>query len=186
MKKLYSLPAGLMLVVILFIAGCGKADEKCEGEEKVTGFNSMNPTEFDRLLAAPDILEFATYRTAYSENINSSGMSAFALQTTVTGACSYEPVFVTSMLELVIADADVKDTLSVQSTGNYFVQSVLPNGTLYMANEYFDTKGSTGSVDLILKHVVWIPYKGSRDADSLYFWGNVVNWRLGSQFRLPD
>lgn len=183
MKSLKTLYSSLLLVVILFIAGCGKNEEKCEGEEKVTGFNTMNATEFARLLAAPDILPLAAYRTAYSENVNGMGMSAFALQLSNVGVCAYEPVFVTSMLELTIADASVKDTLNVSSPDNYFVQSVQPSGTLYQANEYFDA-GGTGDVDIILKHVVWFPYQGSSDADSLYFWGNVINWRLGTIFTL--
>jgi len=183
MNHLKSLSAALMLVVILFITGCGKNEENCAGEEKVTGFNTMDEAEFDRLLVTPDILEHASYRTAYSENVNSMGMSGFALQSSIVGACAYEPVFINSRLELILPDAAIKDTLSVSSSNNYFVQSVLPNGTIYAANEYFDTKG-TGDVDLILKHVVWIPYQGSAAADSIYFWGNVVNWRLGSQFKL--
>jgi len=166
----------------LMLCSCNDDAAKNCGDEKASAFPTMDATVFTNHYS-PEILTYTTYFAYYYENIG--GYSRFVLSTGLKKVCSSEPVIINAMLELLVANSDIKDTIRVTSLNNSFTQSVLPSGTLYSAVEAFDTKG-TGTTDVALEYNVYVPYQGSRSADSLYFWGQVVNWRLNSEFKISE
>lgn len=171
----------------LLLSSCDKNNEQsCGGEdtERISAFPSMDAQKFAQYLTAEQ-LTYVRYQTYYYENMDNSGYSVFALQNKLNSVCPFEPMQLYTSLELIVPNADIKDSIVAVSSNNSFKQSVLPTNGYYEANEFFDTKDVSASSPFI-SHAAFIPYQGSRSADSAYFWTQVVSFGLGSKFKIQQ
>jgi hypothetical protein len=190
MKKLLTLPAALLIGVMLFITGCTPEDEtnKCGEQDdylRVTGFPGFfDATVFNNYLGTVKVND-VTYHAGYYENHNGSGNSLFELGTIVKQVCPYDIVNVYPSLKLSPADNSIKDTITMWSPNNLVRQSVLPVNGVYEVSEIFDTKTPSDSSETSIAVVnsVHIPYQGSRAADSLYFWNLMDEFNIRTAYR---
>ncbi|MCG3165972.1 MAG: hypothetical protein POELPBGB_01747 [Bacteroidia bacterium] len=169
MKKLHSLSASLLLVVILFISGCGKNDDV--PDDLLCGSaSSWVATDLPNSLIYNDLDIVSGNRTMIFEDI-----------TTPEDICTEETTTATfrAYADILPAGMTVKGKAYWGNSGENEI--TLPHTTsMYESNMVIDLKPQFGTnpgwIGLQIK--VIFPTQGSFSADSLYVQNNISNMTI--------
>lgn len=183
MKKLLLLS---ILSVTLFTA-CKEDDPEGCGDEKVSLINIYNGTDFAQYAVNPggnpspdsSVTYFAFYQS-------SGGTSRIAISAVLNKFCNKEPFLLSATLELLANNNDIKDSMYATPQGGTTI--ALPVTTIaagfYKRDEYITVPDGTTKVSY--SHVASFPAQGGWQADSAYFFTQVVRFAIGTNHKLPQ
>ena len=174
----------LLCGIAMLLTSCTPDDEKkCGNEdfERYAVYPGITPNLFNDYLAGQYFSE-QLYTTFYT---TSGGRSRFIFSIAVSNVCSYEPILVSPTLQLVIANADIKDTLYIsEPSGTKLEEGIAPsNGVIYMIDEIYPFTTTSPTTSFNVGNIISFPSQGSWSADSLYFWGQVVDITFSVQYK---
>jgi len=167
--------------IVLFAACEDPDDPKAKecGEEVVTVFSI---TDCNELYGGDTILTDGINVTTYVWSNDLSGSyRTIALVTSYDALCTYELPLISGFYEMVTDDPTIRDTIRISEAGGIpgaFLTNDL--GTILMNDVLYPwSSEGDGARELSYSYTVYFPTLGDWPADSTYFFGNLVQMRLG-------
>ncbi len=191
MKKLHTLPAALLLVVMLFITACtpsGNDEDICAHETKTTTL-SMDKASDWKSHEVEVVFGDVTSRIAFDQNVAASGYSVAAFFLDINNVCALESPLISSTLILKTAAPDFIDSLYIQDDEGDVLRLRIPidaSNQVFNFSEYYVFPENFDVSDLHINNIIYFPYQGSFVADSTYFFGKLDNMVLGVSFKKPN
>lgn len=148
------------------------------GEEVITLMNIYNCTD---LYNSDTILEFEGNTATYTYfNVVEGVYRKIMLASSYNALCTYESPLVSAFLELHVEDPTLRDTVRIlESGGNLLIYPTENLGFIHKSDEFYGWQNEgTGTSTLTYNYAVYFPTLGSWDADSAYFFSNLVQMRL--------
>jgi hypothetical protein len=180
----------LLFVCAIGLSACDEKEKGC-GEEVVAGRTIYNANDFaacytDDLLVGGVDEGIAIYRTSYQ---NFNGRAHYTLRVELENVCRSEPPFMSVQTDFTVHDSAIADTMFFGTPDlSVYVKFPAPHigSGIYDRNEYMAIPDGDGGATIILVNVISFPTQGSREADSLYFFGNLIKQEVGINARRAE
>jgi len=182
-----SYPTTLSLLgLILLLIACSKEgmnDCSSTGKIKISDLSIYDAKDFEKF--DPFVtLDSIVYVTSYHSDLQKS---YYNIETQIVNYCQGVPLSFHARAEFKNAFTELKDSLrifEINSKGNSvanIIQSISPNSNIYTldAPYFFNENGNLTYIN----NVIYFPYQGSAKQDSIYFFSNLINMDLSTNFR---